>query len=135
MKRLADNQDALLEKAQVELHQKLKKFLHREWDESTFRQLDEMVHSFAVGKRLQGVDFPQLTAIVLPARRHIRLARRELDHVGIQNHIRSLINLWPDLRAEEIAPAIKRAWPSYDPSVAEEVIEKKQRARALGTKH
>lgn len=121
----ADNQDELLDKAQAELHEKLKRFLHKSWTESTFRELDEMVHDFAVAKRQKGVDFPQVTAIVIPSRRHIRLARRDLDHAGIQAHIQSIINLWPDITALEIAPAIKRAWPDYNPAVAEDLIRRK----------
>lgn len=129
MKR-ADNHDRLLEVAQVELHERLKKFLHKEWTEATFQELDEMVRSFAVGQRLTGVDFPQLTAIVVPSRRHVRLARRELDHRGIQAHIESIINLYPDITAPELAPAIRRAWPEYDPRKTEELVVKKAMERA-----
>lgn len=123
MARRADDQSFKQALAEKELHRRLKVFMHKPMTLGTMQAIDTMVHDFAVDQRKRGVDFPQLTAIIVPERGLIRLAARDLDQKGIGAHILSLVRLCPQITKDELARAIRRAWPDYNPEIIERTIQ------------
>lgn len=73
-------------------------------------------HRVKVKQRL-GVDFPELVVVALPLTRRLEICRRDLDTSAIDEQVRVIARKYPGITAEEIAGAIRRAWPHHRPQL------------------
>jgi hypothetical protein len=76
--------------------------------------LDRLMSEVAAHRRMwrwKGVDFPPLVPLVNEGKGYIELVRADLDREGILACIRNFIIRNPELTSQDIAIAVKRAWP------------------------
>jgi hypothetical protein len=82
------------------------------------RDFDEFVEHTrrTVGMEL-GVRLPPLVVVLLrhAAGVHVHVARRDADHHQIQMLVKNLHTLYPTATPQDLASAIRRAWPEYRP--------------------
>ena len=73
--------------------------------------IDEIVRDETVCARMRDRKFPQMVAVMLPENGRIHIVRRDLEHMGIMQLCRAIIDEWPRCRIEpsEGVPAIVRA--------------------------
>lgn len=67
--------------------------------------------------RREGVDFPVMTAIIIPSAKLLSLARADLDRKAIKQTVLNLFIQYPGLDMKELAEAIHLAFPDYKPEV------------------
>lgn len=80
--------------------------------------------SFRRHVRAQGIDFPQMTLLLLPRFGAAKLFRRDLEGPGIQRVVINLTVEFPTITAREIAEAVAAAWPEYARKVNAEARRK-----------
>jgi hypothetical protein len=67
--------------------------------------------------RGKGIDIPELVVVPLPVQRSVEIFRRDLDQQGIANVIVRLAAKYPGITEQEIAHAVRGAWPEYQRSL------------------
>lgn len=65
--------------------------------------------------RLDGIEFPVMTAIILPSIKTLELVRADLDRIAIRQTVLNIIIKYPDVDTQEAAMAVKYAFPDYRP--------------------
>lgn len=98
-----------------EFSRRLARFLGRKLDGQALYDIAVTVRDTTTEFRLKGIKLPEMTAIILERTGHIILARADAEHDDIQQRIRNIAIQWPWLLAGEIAEAIRRAYPDYNP--------------------
>lgn len=73
--------------------------------------IDEIVREETVNARFKDRRFPPMVAVMLQENGRIHIVRRDLDHPGILQLVRAIIDEWPRCRIDpgEGVPAIVRA--------------------------
>jgi hypothetical protein len=114
---MPDIEDEALQRAAAPRVAKLRAFVSRPMTRQTFHEIDQCVYDETVRIRIRtGIRLPALTAIILPRWGWIEVVRADMEHRGIQVVIRNLITRFPNIDgANDLAPAIRRAFPRYDP--------------------
>jgi hypothetical protein len=95
-----------------------RKFLVRDLTVANVERIVEHLDVLRTRLRLNdGVEVPALVPIVLQRYGYVMLVRADLEHDGIQATIRNLAVMFPDVHAlADLAPAIRAAFPDYDPA-------------------
>lgn len=63
----------------------------------------------------EGVEFPVMTAIVVPSLALLELVRADLDRAAIRQTFLNFVVKYPGIDLLELAEACKAAFPSYRP--------------------
>lgn len=64
-----------------------------------------------------GIDFPEMVIMPLPRHNELLLVRRDLDAANINQTIINITVAFKDVTADEIARAVRFAFPSHVPSI------------------
>jgi hypothetical protein len=112
--------DSLPKFAMQVLADRLRPFMGRELSESNVRRIGQVVKETGTELRLQGYPMPPVVAVVIPRYGYIKLVRTDLPHKQIQRLILQIISQFPSAHPlTDIAPAIRTAFPFYNPADAE----------------
>lgn len=97
------------------LERTVRKFIGKDMGIEVGRGLMHVVRQHRRMCRARGVEFPELTAVVLSRLGAVKLYRADMDLPGIQQVIKNLaVEFGPrGVTAADIAPAIAAAWPDY----------------------
>lgn len=110
-----------LKAAQEELGSLLTNFMGAPVTESLVRDIEDLIEEFRSHKLHQGVPMPKMRVVALPQAGFIQIWPTEMEHADIQTRLNMLIKSLKKQRRnydpEEIAKAIKRAYPEYVPSL------------------
>jgi hypothetical protein len=104
------------------LMQVMGSFIGEELTSYTMYQIDDAVDNMRANFKLTyGYDIPKLVAVILPSSRHISLFRADLTteniHIVITNLMREFAVRKIPVNKQELAVAVTRAWPHYDPAI------------------
>jgi hypothetical protein len=77
----------------------------------------ELCDSATKKAREHGLRFPDMVVCYFLPSRVVRVYDRDADHARKQTYIVRLTRDYPQMDAQEIALAFKRAWPDYRPHV------------------
>lgn len=83
----------------------------------TLREIAQVVKDHRSYCRLDGLDFPKMTAVVIPEAGTIDLYRADLDDEGIKAVVLRTAHGTPGVTPQMVADAIRRAWPRYRPDL------------------
>lgn len=111
---IEDPEHPQMKRAMDELKNHMRKFLGRKLSPSHIREVGDLLawHRRTCRQSL-GVDFPVLVAFVFPRLGQIDLVRADLPHREIEQTIVNFTVKYPDVTAEEVAFALKHAFPDY----------------------
>lgn len=114
--------DPMVERAVLFLTRRLATFYGKPFNQSTLDGLvDLMNHTRDTFKRVTGYDFPPLTVFLLPTSQVACVYRADLDDreisIKVLNLLRELHFAKMPVSTEELAKAIKFAWPMYRPPI------------------
>lgn len=90
----------------------LNSWLGEPLDLESLQMLHDFIEEHRINARRRGVNFPALTALVIPRLGWIKIVRLELNEVNIRRAVIGLLRECPNVSREEIAKAVKRAWPN-----------------------
>lgn len=104
-------------------------------DQFTMRQINTLIDHQCIGfKQKFGFDIPKLVALILPTSQHVHFFRADLETTQIQIAINNMLQEFRmnniPIDTQELATAIKLAWPQYDPGV-EHYLESGQIKKAF----
>ena len=108
---LDDEKDPAVEVELAGLTEGLQSWLGEDLDSETLHLLFEYIEEHRINARKRGINFPRLTAMVVPRLGWIKLVRVELDEVNIRRAVLALLRECPQITREEVALAVKKAWP------------------------
>ena len=87
-------------------------------DRKILDDLETLIFDHKARWKARGVAFPDMTALIVPRLGYVKLMRADLNQKSIETEI---VNMAKDVVAldgitrEEIATAIRYAWPGYRP--------------------
>lgn len=110
---LDDENDPAVSAELAGLTEGLRSWLNEDLDEESLTMLFEFVEEHRVNARKKGINFPKLTALVIPRLGWIKLVRYELPDFSIRRAVLALLRECPKARREEVSYAVKKAWPHY----------------------
>lgn len=112
-----DDEDRLFQEAAAPMFARLSQFIGtgRPYTRVTIAVLEQILYDEGVKARLRHRGFPRLVLIVLPQRGWCTVVRRDLEHAGIQSTIRTMVDRFPGIGPAEIVPAVRAAFPEYNP--------------------
>ncbi len=121
MPELPDDDPRFIEFA-IHLSNMLQMYMGKPLDRFTMGQINTLIDHQSINfKQRFGFDVPKLVALVLPTSRHIHFFRADLETQQIQVVIKNLLQEFQvhkiPIDTQELATAIKLAWPQYDPGV------------------
>ena len=120
---IEDPDDPLMQDAGRRLLRRVDGLLRRlkfRLDAATMHELGELIDDSRKEARWQlGVDFPKLTALVVPRLGRIALVREDTEKEGVKNLAVRLV--YDGATPEEAANAIRFAFPQYK-SLSDEVM-------------
>ena len=108
---LYDENDPAVAAELAGLTEGLSSWLGEDLDRETLQMLFDFIEEHRISARKRGIDFPKLTAFVVPRLGWIKLVRYELTEENIRRAILSLVRECPQVLPHEIATAVKNAWP------------------------
>ena len=81
-------------------------------------EVDQLIYDFRSRAKASGLAFPPVVALATPPGRPAALAffRADLDIVGIRGAVVWFARQHPDLSSEDVAWAVRRAWPHIRPN-------------------
>lgn len=86
----------------------------RELDKQTVHDVEELYRAHRSRARLDGIDFPEMVVVVMDVQRRLRLVRRDLDALGLDNLVVELAqSQGAAYDPTEIARALRRAFPHH----------------------
>ena len=91
----------------------LRSWLGEDLDEEALELLFDFVEQHRINARKRGINFPKLVALVIPRLGWIKLVRHEIPESSIRRAVLALLRECPKVTREEVAQAVKRAWPHY----------------------
>lgn len=116
---ITDEEHPRMKAALADLNERLAKHIvGRELDGSDRKILDDLEELLEYHQQLwsaRGVAFPDLTALIIPRLGFVRLVRRDWEQGAIEQEIVNTTVNCPDATPQEIAQAVKYAWPGYKP--------------------
>jgi hypothetical protein len=83
---------------------------------SLLHKINDLLISTRVRCRHQNIDFPVMTAIIIPSSRDVFLLRADMERKGIEQFIVNTMTQYPELDTRELAEGIHRAFPSFKPN-------------------
>lgn len=90
---------------------------HRKIDRAGIDAILYVIKEHKTHCRQQGLDFPDMTIVVLPSVNKVRLHRRDLPRDNIERIVVNLKREFGDLLPmEELAWAVHAAWPDHKPA-------------------
>lgn len=110
----------------------------RGYSEHTLERVQCLVKEFSMSCRLKGIDMPKLVVVGLPKLRHLVIWPADATFLDLQIRIKELImslrRVGREVDHEELAIAIKHAYPDYGPMMNAhlESLEEKQRLPIYG---
>lgn len=110
-----EHQDPRQQQALRYLMARLERFMGARLTKSTFEDINTVVKDHRRECKRRGVDFPELTAMVLTGVGAVEMFRRDLDTAGIRQAILSVVQKHPRVTREELVMAVKWAYPHYRP--------------------
>lgn len=103
-----------IEESAAVLLQRIGQFVEgRELTNTTIWAVQGIIDSHIATSRMNGLPFPDVVMIILPTPRWIQIVQRDLGPDDIMQLCRNFISQFPDLSANEIAFAIRKAFPHY----------------------
>lgn len=102
-------------------------------DDDARDHLMKLVRKHRAQCKAEGIDFPELTVVLLPVKGVVHLARKDLDPASVQQTIRNLVIEHAPIFKPELAEAITLAWPGYARAISQVVAENKAPRLALVT--
>ena len=101
---------------------RLAAFMHHPLDQHSLDRMQEVVDATRDEFRLRhGREFPEMAPLYLPSVGYVGFLRRDLTNEEIQNHLvmllRTLGSRGARISAIEVAAAVTRVWPRYDPPI------------------
>lgn len=99
------------------------KFVGKELSDPTLYRIKTMIDSERTRfKMFYGYEIPEIVILALPTSRHLALFRADLEDKQIHTVVINLLREFGVRRVpvdrKELAIAIHRAWPYYDPNLA-----------------
>lgn len=89
----------------------LRSWLSETLDGEALQMLFDFVETHQENARRKGINFPKMVALVIPRLGHIKLVRADLTEINRRRAVISLLRECPSANREEVARAVKRAWP------------------------
>lgn len=118
--------DPRVRQAEQELGALLTGFMGAPVTDSLVAIVEEMLEEFRVTKLLGGVKMPRMRVVALPQAGFIQVWPAEMEHADIQLRLNMLVkSLMKEKRnydPEELAKAVRRAYPDYSPSMSLKVL-------------
>lgn len=115
-------EDPRLARAEQELGQLLTQFVGAPITQGVVKAMEDMIVEFRASQIIRGVKFPKLAVVALPQSGYIQCWPQDLSEKELKKRIKLMIKTLQergrDPQAEEIAAAIKRAYPDYNPSTS-----------------
>lgn len=105
--------DAERSREQQRLSLKVTRFLGQPMNGRTLARIDEILDDHRQRCRMQGLDFPEVVAVVMPTVGNIDVVPRDLDLKGIETLILNLVRKYPSVSRDDLAFGINRAFPGY----------------------
>lgn len=115
--------DPRIEQFNQRLMNLLAKFVGMELSDATLYRIQTMITNERVQFKIaNGYDIPKLVILSMPTSRHLGIFRADLESTEIQTVVINMLREFGVRRVpvdrRELAIAIHRAWPYYDPSLA-----------------
>lgn len=114
--------DPKLLEAEQELGVILAQFMGGPVTENMIRAIEDTIEEFRVHKLLSGVKMIKMRVVALPQSGFIQIWPAEMEHKDIQLRISNLIKALQrqerPFEPEELAKAVRRAYPDYSPSMS-----------------
>lgn len=110
---ITDENDPRMRAAEAQLLTMLGLFTGTKLSNETFQQLNNMLLDHRTRWRQEGVDFPVLAALVIPRLSVVDLVNAELEGDALRVRIVGFVRRHPLARMEEVAQAVKWAFPDY----------------------
>lgn len=108
-----------MKRALLGLHERLANYLRQRFrplDETSIRELTELIADHRKNARhALGVKFPVLTALVFPRFGYVDFVRADMSQEDIETTIVNCTVKYKNITREEVAWAIKHAFPDYKP--------------------
>jgi len=107
-----DENDPALCAELIGLTEGLTSWLGEELDPESVQLLFDYVEEHRRNARMKGIDFPALTALVIPRLGWIKLVRKDLTEMNIRRAVMAMLRECPSINIVEASRAIKKAWPT-----------------------
>jgi hypothetical protein len=104
-----------MRRAAAELRVVLQRFVGERLSGPTFAAMDGVIAEHCSKWRKNGVHFPELAALVIPRLRVVDLVNRELSGRALEIRIVGFARRHPSAAPQEIADAVRWAFPHYHP--------------------
>lgn len=95
----------------VGLTEGLSSWLGEDLDSNELLSIQEFIEEHRKNAKRKGIDFPKLIVLVIPRLGWIKVVREDLTELNLRRAVIALLRECPSVNREEIAEAIKRAWP------------------------
>lgn len=113
-------EDPRLEQAQKQLAAVVRPYLNRPMNARMVQDMQHDIAQFGVSQRLRGVRFPKLTVAAVYPAQFFSVWPAELEHEELQaklgHMIKEMVAAGCAFETEDVAAAVRRAYPDYNPS-------------------
>lgn len=107
--------------ATEQLFARIKHFTGRRFANGELHDLQKIVKDHRVACKLNGVNYPELVPMILHKQGGIDLVRKDLEPAGVRAALYNLIQKYPNAEPDELAHAVRTAFPHYRPSMFEDL--------------